>query len=338
MNEYFSIVMSNKMISRKRTIVHLLCFVMSCTTVLPCYATKTTFIDNFSEKDLIEKFPKSKVIHVSPEAYQKLSNTLKFQGYSILEKTNQLVMANNGMEPKSADSINKNGAKSDCNENSTSQQSKGEDSLQVMLDFSTDMMKSSKDADGDKAAILFVIVGTVVLVVWTLYAFKYIYDLSKGYRPCSRWNELTITSSSMSENSNQHANFTGVRYTSGFSEGKTDIGLSIEYGQSDILLNETNTLALKGAYWLLGPTLRWQLNSRDAPYYFLMNFLAGTTEHNEIGIIALANLGFRFSFQESYQLGINWGAMNIDLSKNEGIISESDRYHYLYGINFGYHF
>jgi len=56
------------------------------------------------------------------------------------------------------------------------------------------------------------------------------------------------------------------------------------------------------------------------------------------GIVALANLSFRFSLQKKYQFGINWGAININVNEKEGIISESDQYYYLYGINFDYHF
>jgi len=36
--------------------------------------------------------------------------------------------------------------------------------------------------------------------------------------------------------------------------------------------------------------------------------------------------------------GINWRAININVNEKEGIISESDQYYYLYGINFDYHF
>lgn len=321
-----------------KTIVNLLCFVMTCTTILPGYASQSTFIDNLSEKKLLENFPNAKIIHVSPDKYQALSSTLQFQGYSILEKTTLLAMADNNAESKNTPFVDKKIPETNCNGNSDSRQPKSEDSLQVALDFSTDVMKSNNNSDSNKAAVLFVIVGTVVLVVWTLYAFKYIYDLSTGYRPCNRWNEFTVTSRSISGNTNQHANFNGVRYTSGFREGATDIGISIEYGQSDILLNETNATALKGTYWLLGPMLKWQLNSGNDPYYFLMHFLAGTTQHSETGILAIANLGFQFSFRKNYQLGINWGAMNIKLNEDEGILSEKNQYHYLYGINLGYRF
>ena len=321
-----------------KTIIHLLCFVMACAPVLPSYASQPDIINNFSEKDLIEKFPNSKVIHISPDAYQKLSETLTYQGYSIVDKTNLLAMAENEVEQKNIVAVNSLPQKDDCNKNSPLKESIDESSSDLILDISSDMMESSKDTDSNKAAVLFVIVGTVVLVVWTLYVFKYIYDLSAGHRPCDRWNELAFTSRSISGNSNQHANFNGLRYTSGFREGIAGVGLSIEYGQTDILLKETNTPALKGTYWFLGPMLRWKLNSGSNPNYFLMNFMAGSTEHNEIGIIALTNLGFRFSFQEKFQLGINWGAIMIDLDEKEGIISERDKYHYLYGINFGYYF
>jgi len=322
----------------RKTITYLLCLIVTCTSILPSHAAQPTSIDHLNKKELTEQFANAKVIHISPDAYQKLSDTLKHQGYSVVKKTNLLALAGNNVKLKNISETHKKTPQNDCNENNLTQQSGDENSLQIMIDASSDIIKSSKNSDSNKAAILFVIVGTVVLVVWTLYAFKYIYDLSTGYRPCGRWNELTMTTSTIAANPGQHADFNGIRYTSGFREGKTDIGLSVEYGHSDILLNQTNTPALKGAYWFLGPTLRWQLNTTNNPYYFLMNFFAGSTEHSEIGIIAFANLGFRFSFQKKYQFGINWGAININVNEEEGIISESDQYHYLYGINFGFHF
>ena len=105
-----------------------------------------------------------------------------------------------------------------------------------------------------------------------------------------------------------------------------------------ILLVEVGTLELKGRYWLLGPILRWRFSDDINPNYFQMNFIAGTTEHDEVGMLAKASLGFLFGVGDSMQLGFNWGAMNIDLNENQGIITERDQYHYFYGINVGFKF
>lgn len=197
---------------------------------------------------------------------------------------------------------------------------------------------NSSGSSSDDAAVLFVVVGTVVVIVWALYVFKYLYDISLGNTPCGRWSELAVVSSNASAGVAQHARFDGLRYSTGFREGSLDVGLGFELGQTDILLSEVGVLELEGRYWLLGPILRWRLSRGKNPSYFQMNFVAGSTEHDEVGLLAKASLGLLFGIGDSLQLGVNWGAMNINLNDNQGIISERSQYHYLYGINMGFRF
>ena len=69
-----------------------------------------------------------------------------------------------------------------------------------------------------------------------------------------------------------------------------------------------------------------------------MDFLAGSTEYAEVGVIARVNMGLRFAISEAMHMSFNWGAMNINLNENQGIIDDRNRYYYLYGINVGYRF
>jgi hypothetical protein len=217
-------------------------------------------------------------------------------------------------------------------------ESSGDDSLQVMLDITDDVLNSNNGSSSDQAAVLFVVVGAVVVMVWTVYVFKYLYDISLGDAPCGRWHEVTAVRSNASAGSGQHARFDGLRYSTGFRDGTLDVGIGFELGQADILLSEVGALELQGRYWLLGPILRWRFSGDVNPNYFQMNFIAGTTEHDEVGMLARASLGFLFGVGDSMQLGFNWGAMNIDLNENQGIITERDQYHYFYGVNVGFKF
>ena len=226
----------------------------------------------------------------------------------------------------------------DCNSRSGGVSTPGDDSLRVMVDFSSDMMKSSGSGNGDGAVIVFVIVGTVLIVVWALYVFKYLYDVATGFSPCGKWSDLVFTSSSISGYGNQRANFNGIRYMTGFRDGATEFGIAAELGYSDILLNEITTPEMKGLYWFIGPILRWRLSASKNPHYFQMNFLAGSTEHDEMGVIAQATLGLQFGIGDAMRLGLSWGAMNINLKNDQGIISDDEQYYYLYGLNVGYRF
>ena len=206
-----------------------------------------------------------------------------------------------------------------------------------MVDFGGDMMRSGGN-NRDSAAGVFVIIGTVLIVVWALYVFKYIYDVTTGFTACGKWSDFALTSSSISVATNQHARFYGLRYMTGYRDGATEFGISAELGQSDILLADLNLPEMKGIYWFIGPVLRWRISRSNNPSYFQMNFMAGSTEFDAMGTIAQANLGLQFGIGDGFKLGVSWGAMNINLKNTQGIVSERDQYYYLYGVNMGYQF
>jgi carbohydrate-selective porin OprB len=116
------------------------------------------------------------------------------------------------------------------------------------------------------------------------------------------------------------------------------VGLAVEIGTADIDLQAISAQKLEGTYWMLGPVLRWRLNDSGHPHHFHMLFMAGSTEHDEVGVLGQARLGLQFAVGERLSLGVSWGVMNIDLNNDQGIASERDRYYYLYGANMAYRF
>lgn len=319
-----------------RLTVYLICFFMISMNLMPrpVYAGQFPHSGSFNEKELFEKYPAAKVIRVTPEEYLTLENKLRQQGYRQSERVS-LELAQNNVDVPRVQQGNVVLA-DDCAEKGN--KSASEESLRVMVDFTDDMMRSGNGSSGDGAAVLFVIVGTVVVVVWALYVFKYLYDVSVGNAPCGHWNELTVVSSAAATGEAQHARFGGLRFATGFREGILDVGIGFELGKTDILLSEVGVLELKGRYWLLGPVLRWRLSQGGNPSYFQMNFVAGTTEHDEVGRLAKASLGLLLGIGDSMQLGLNWGALNINLNGDQGIITERSQYHYLYGVSMGFRF
>jgi len=324
----------------QRFTIYLICFAMSGMSVVPhpAYALEHPAMIGLGTSELLEKYPDAKIIHVSTDEYPTLEKQLRQQGYSQ-SRTMPLQLVQHDRQENDRGVDQQQGVsplRGDCEE--PGGESSGEKSLRVMVDFTEDMMRSSNNTSSDEAAVVFVVIGAIVLVVWTLYVFKYFYDVSVGVIPCGRWNELTVVTGFTSTSDEQHARFNGLRYSTGFRDGVADIGISFELGQADILLKEVSTLELKGRYWLLGPMLRWRISHGLNPSYLQMNFIAGTTEHDEVGLLAKASLGVLLGIGETMQLGLNWGAMNINLNGDQGIISDRDQYHYLYGINMGFRF
>ena len=315
--------------SVRNSIVYGMCYLLFCTSVVPARADSALQ----EETAIRASYPDATIIHVEPENYLELAESLKQQGYHI---ANKLPADANQPSAAVAASLYKPPASNDCDDRN--QSTAGEESIRVMVDFSSDMMKSGGNGNRNSAAVVFVIIGTVLIVVWALYVFKYIYDVSTGFTVCGKWSDIALVHSAISSSAQQRADFYGLRYMTGFRDGATEFGISAEIGQSNILLSDFSVPLLQGTYWLIGPVLRWRLSRDKNPSYFQMNFMAGATEFDVMGTIAQASLGLQFGIGDGFKLGVSWGAMNIDLKNTQGIISEQDDYYYLYGVNMGYQF
>lgn len=327
-----------------RFIVYLVCVSVAATCVLPGtgYAGvgNSAVMMEMNEQVLLNDYPQAKILHVTTDNYPALEERLKQMGYQK-SKPVALDLAQSDtryikQSPSEDNRPVETSTSDDCGQGGIT--SSSEESFRVIVDLTDDIMDSGNNASGDEAVVVFVIIGAVVLVVWTLYVFKYFYDVSVGIVPCGRWSELTMITSGTSNDGDQHARFNGLRYSTGFRNGVADVGISLEAGQIDLLLREVTSLELEGQYWLLGPVLRWRLLDEANPSYLEMNFLAGSTEHDEVGLLARANIGVLIGIGKALQLGLNWGVMNINLNGDQGIISDRSQYHYLYGINIGFRF
>lgn len=316
----------------KKVISYCTCFVLAWPNLVNAGFDSHTNIELLNEQAIVNQYPNAKILHVSTEQYPQLVEQLRTQGYS---QAAIRLASNDGYSTDTDDTQSNTKSSDDCGNNGSSA---GEESIQFMLDVSSEALEGASGGNDETAAIVFVVIGTVLVVVWALYVFKYLYDVSTGFNPCGYWSEFTYASSRISGSSNEYADFNGIKYMTGFRDGGTEVGISIELGQAEILLPQLLNQRLEGLYWLLGPVLRWRMSTGKNPHIFSMNFLAGSTEHDEMGVIAQASLGVQFGLGESMHLGFSWGAMNIDVKERQGILNDSDEYYYLYGVNFGFRF
>jgi len=314
----------------KKLFTYCLCFILS----FPGYSYAESSQSSYSPDSTyhINQLPdKAKVIHVQPGDYPQLAAQLYNQGY----RPSSTHLASNETPPDKSQSRSlQTNSSTDCNKDSSSA---SEESIEVMIDFSNDMFRSSSNSNNDAAPLIFVVIGTIVVIAWALYVFKYIYDISTGIQPCGYWSQLTFRTSRITGAPDHYAKFRGIKYMTGFRDALTEIGISIELGHADILIPTILNTHLKGNYIFLGPVLRWRI-SNITPHYFSMSFLAGSTEHDKMGLIAQANAGFQFALNKHTHIGLSWGAMNIDVNEDQGIAQNQDDYFYLYGINFGFDF
>jgi len=316
----------------RKITIHLLCFFMAWSAIMPAHASPTTAV--IDATSLRQQYPNAHVIHVDPENYPQFAASLQERGYKLSTVPVQLTRADVHIGATHTTTVS-TPVEQGCSGYSTPPP-ESDTSLQVMVDFSNDMLHHGPDNEG--AAIMFIIVGTVLVIAWSLYVFKYLYDVASGFEPCWRWAELALTSSAISTYYGQHADFNGLRYSAGFNNGAADVGIALELGQADIRLNNVDALRLQGHYWLMGPVLRWPLSSGYNPHNLHMNFMAGSTEHHETGFIGKVMLGLRLGLGKNFHLGFDWGALKIRLNEGQGIVTQHKQYHYLYGINMGFQF
>lgn len=316
----------------RTSLSHLMCLIIIFSTVFPVQAESIIKPENLSQSQISQIYPDAKIIYTEAENYSDIAEELSNQGYISQAQS----VPDNAGETYQRSLIDKPELSTeDCNK-TRNHDSTTEESLDIFVNVTGDIIEhGEKSGSGDQAAIVFVVIGTVLVVVWALYVFKYLYDITTGFKPCHIWYEFNYTSSRTHSSGDQRLEFNGLRFMTGFRDRITEVGFAVELGKADIKLTEINSLELNGNYWLLGPILRWPLSENKNPGSFYMNFMAGSTEHDDINYIAKANIGLRFALAENFTFSINWGVLNIDLSDSQSLINDRDQYHYIYGINTG---
>lgn len=343
----------------RRSIIQLLCVALAGMPLYPAHADNRPIPGHVDVQTLQALYPHATVIQVSPEEYPELERNLRRAGYQAQSDAQPLLLAVNEQSvatppapaPTPAPQPQPQGSSSvDCSARSASSDNDGGGNVNV--DIRIGGSSGGRDSGGrssgrgsggggssDGAAVILVVIGAIVLVVWTIYAIKYLADMATGGTDaCSRrWSEWAVSATGINSYRPQYANFTGVRYLTGVDHAGLNFGLSAELGHADVLLAEASTIHLQGLYWMVGPLLRWGLSHGRNPSYLQMELLAGSTENREMGLIAAAKLGLNFGIGDRVRLGISYGALNMNLHE-QGIILERSQSYTLWGVDMGFRF
>jgi hypothetical protein len=328
----------------KQVISYCMCWLIAWTSVVPAQSQATPLMVK-DVQQLRQQYPQARIIQVSEAEYPQLAQQLADQGYRTTESSSglQLAAVDESYAAEQTDMATEPaGKRDDCQSEPTTQSGSGsgssEQDVRLAVDISDSVLRGSSSSGDHRAAVVFVIVGMVLVVVWALYIFKFLFDVANGYEPCDVWSEWVGVASRINESDGDEASFSGIRYVTGFREGITDVGIAVEIGRADIRLSAISAEPLEGTYWMLGPVLRWHA-SKDSPNTLVqMQFLAGSTPHDEVGVLGQARIGVQIGLSKQLALGFSWGVMNIDLNNDQGLLSEDDRYYYLAGASVSYQF
>ncbi|MFC1848622.1 hypothetical protein ACFL27_00295 [candidate division CSSED10-310 bacterium] len=198
---------------------------------------------------------------------------------------------------------------------------------------------------GDGAGIAFVIIGVFVVVVFVVFAGKYLYHILTNYKKYDHWWELNLAATSLGgreiEGLQERGTLKGFKFATGFVDRNVHIGLAGELGNLDLSLHlrdHDQLYELDGIYGVIGPAVRVYFDEKTHHVYLYLELLTGTTEPREIKLISLARLGLNFGFTEHIRVGLNVGSFYIDLRETEGLFRRDSDFSYIGGFDVGFRF
>ncbi|MGA1870181.1 MAG: hypothetical protein ACMUJM_16715 [bacterium] len=210
--------------------------------------------------------------------------------------------------------------------------------------FTSDKGCILPDVPDEVAAILYVVIGVVVVAVLIIYGGKYFYDVATGRGDFQYWWEVGAQSTFFNKADKETAlgrgSMAGLKFTSGIIDQDIRIGLAGEVGYLAVKLNSMFTskfIDIDGLYGVIGPAIRlcW---GKINPHYLSLELLAGSSEHDEVGIISTARAGINWGIMEHIRFGINGGAIYFNLNETEGLFDEEGEFRFIIGIEVGYRF
>jgi hypothetical protein len=198
----------------------------------------------------------------------------------------------------------------------------------LFLDF-TDRGSKGSGMDGhDWAALIYVVIGVVVVGAFLIYAAQTLVELAVNadHDPLFQEAGLRLSYSGRSWRDGAGANLyrdaylAGIRYAIGFDRPGADVGLAVEGGYIDIRLTPLDgpgdAFDFRGGYLVAGPLLRF--GSFD-PLCFSMEFLNGTSTHASIGWISKARMALQYRMGRHEVIGADLGAVFYDLAFLDGL-------------------
>ncbi|MEO6098661.1 MAG: hypothetical protein ABIW76_24500 [Fibrobacteria bacterium] len=219
----------------------------------------------------------------------------------------------------------------------------------------TDMRDGHGDGgwNGDDwAAVIFVVIGVVVVGAFVIYGVQTLAELAinkDGY-PIFMEAGLRLSYSGKAyqdPNGNgdlyRDAYLAGLRYAIGFDRPGMGIGIAVEGGYIDVFLkgldDPAKTFDFKGGYLVAGPMLRFGDNK---PWSFSLEFLNGTSNHASIGWISKSRMTLQAKVARHTLVGAHLGAVFYDLHFLDGLGVRAGDFNrdlsLVYGLDTGWEF
>lgn len=196
--------------------------------------------------------------------------------------------------------------------------------------FFFDLSRGDWDWDGDDwAVVIYVVVGIVVVGAFVLFGGKALYDLivNKDQAPVFKEVGLRFSYSGLTmydEHGSalyRDAYLVGLRFAIGVERGVLALGLAAEGGSINLTVRGVNppseAVDYRGGYLVGGPMIRF---GNYNPLALSMEFLNGTSDHENIGWISKARMVLQAKTGPGLLTGVHLGAVFYDLKFSDGLV------------------
>lgn len=196
--------------------------------------------------------------------------------------------------------------------------------------FFFDMSRGDWDWDGgDWAAVIYVVVGVIVVGAFILFGVKALYDLvvNKDDAPVFKEVGLRFSYSGLTMYDNKgsslyrDAYLVGLRFAIGVERDVLALGLAVEGGSINLTVHGVNppseTLDYRGGYLVGGPMVRF---GNYHPLALSLEFLNGTSDHRDIGWISKTRMALQAKTGAGLLTGAHLGAVFYDLRYSDGLV------------------
>jgi len=196
---------------------------------------------------------------------------------------------------------------------------------------------------GDKDFLILVaLVGVIVVASLVIYSVGYVYQSSTARLKCLTWRDFGFRISSIDDRNHKQDRtgfMKGLYFSTGYRVPVGVMGLLGEVGvhSFDLTINNVSSISknYSGNYLLLGPSFSIPFTSLNQNL-FLIELLAGTSNNKDIGLMSTLRFGFSIRATSQLNIGLNVGAILLNIKKMENYIEDQEQLSYLFGTSLSY--
>jgi hypothetical protein len=211
----------------------------------------------------------------------------------------------------------------------------------VVDDWSVNIFGSVDVDNADVAAVVFVLVGVVVVAAAVVYAGAFAYQaLTSSGEEYAWWLDGGAQGYAFFGGERSGGMY-GLRLAGGFMGAYADTGLAVEGGylHGQVRVGDTDqAVDVSSAYGMLGPTVRWVLTGIENPMMLELELLVGLAADDNLDLLSRATAGLSWGVGSDWRAGIAVGSLYTEVHTTEGPATTDSSFNLTSGVQMGRRF